>query len=197
MGRFPGEGNGNPLQYSCLENPMDGGAWCRLPSMGSQRVGTTERLHFHFHVGEGLAEAVKRNEEGWIGRVVDARGWDWEGPEPRVWPGLEWVWLRVWSVLGAGPVGIWGPKRPLPSLPPPPAAPVCLAGVGEGPRAAAGCPQLHGPPQIPEPQPLPGREYHLSGPRPTPTKPPFSPSLPRRMGSLPPGQEGFPESPVA
>ena len=26
-GRFSGEGNGNPLQYSCLENPMDGGAW--------------------------------------------------------------------------------------------------------------------------------------------------------------------------
>ena len=26
-GRFPGEGNGNPLQYSCLENTMDRGAW--------------------------------------------------------------------------------------------------------------------------------------------------------------------------
>ena len=26
-GRSPGEGNGNPLQYSCLENPMEGGAW--------------------------------------------------------------------------------------------------------------------------------------------------------------------------
>ena len=26
-GRSPGEGNGSPLQYSCLENPMDGGAW--------------------------------------------------------------------------------------------------------------------------------------------------------------------------
>ena len=26
-GRSPGEWNGNPLQYSCLENPMDGGAW--------------------------------------------------------------------------------------------------------------------------------------------------------------------------
>ena len=26
-GRSLGEGNGNPLQYSCLENPMDGGAW--------------------------------------------------------------------------------------------------------------------------------------------------------------------------
>ena len=26
-GRSPGGGHGNPLQYSCLENPMDGGAW--------------------------------------------------------------------------------------------------------------------------------------------------------------------------
>ena len=37
-GRSPGEGNGNPLQYSCLENPMEGGAG-GLQSMGSQRVG--------------------------------------------------------------------------------------------------------------------------------------------------------------
>ena len=27
LGRSSGEGNGNPLQYSCLENPMDSGAW--------------------------------------------------------------------------------------------------------------------------------------------------------------------------
>ena len=27
LGRSPGEGNGNPLQYSCLENPMERGAW--------------------------------------------------------------------------------------------------------------------------------------------------------------------------
>ena len=27
LGRSPGEGNDNPLQYSCLENPMDRGAW--------------------------------------------------------------------------------------------------------------------------------------------------------------------------
>ena len=33
-----GEGNGNPLQCSCLENPRDRGAWW-LPSMGSHRVG--------------------------------------------------------------------------------------------------------------------------------------------------------------
>jgi len=27
LGRSPGEGNGNPLQYSCLGNPLDGGTW--------------------------------------------------------------------------------------------------------------------------------------------------------------------------
>ena len=36
-GRSPGERNGNPLQYSCLENSMDREAW-QLQSMGSQRV---------------------------------------------------------------------------------------------------------------------------------------------------------------
>ena len=36
-GRAPGEGDGNPLQYSCLENPMDRGAW-QATVMGSQRV---------------------------------------------------------------------------------------------------------------------------------------------------------------
>ena len=37
-GRSPGEGNGNTLQCSCLENPMDGGAWWAMVQ-GSQRVG--------------------------------------------------------------------------------------------------------------------------------------------------------------
>ena len=43
-GRSPGEGNGDPLQYSCLENPMDRGAWqatVRLQSRGSQESDTT------------------------------------------------------------------------------------------------------------------------------------------------------------
>ena len=38
LGRSPGEGNGNPLQYSCLENRMDEESG-RLQSMGSHRVG--------------------------------------------------------------------------------------------------------------------------------------------------------------
>ena len=37
-GRSPGEGNGNPLQYSYLENPMDRGAW-QATVHGSQGVG--------------------------------------------------------------------------------------------------------------------------------------------------------------
>ena len=37
-GRSPGEGNGNPLQYSCLENSMDRGAWVSYSPGGSQRV---------------------------------------------------------------------------------------------------------------------------------------------------------------
>ena len=50
-GRPPGEGNGSPVQYSCLENSMDREAW--LQSTGLQRVGhnwATERAHTHTHI---------------------------------------------------------------------------------------------------------------------------------------------------
>ena len=38
-GKSPGEGNGNPLQYSCLENPMDRGAWQATIYGGHKRAG--------------------------------------------------------------------------------------------------------------------------------------------------------------
>ena len=47
----PGEGNGNPLQYSCLENPMDREAWWAFVR------GVTESdltMHTHMHVQVGL-----------------------------------------------------------------------------------------------------------------------------------------------
>ena len=44
--KFPGEGIGCPLQYSCLENPMDRGAW-QAP-WGHKELDTTEGLTLHF-----------------------------------------------------------------------------------------------------------------------------------------------------
>ena len=40
-GRTPGEGNGNPLQYSCLENPMDRGAWRATVHGVAKELGVT------------------------------------------------------------------------------------------------------------------------------------------------------------
>ena len=50
-GRSPGEGNGNPLHYSCLENPMDGGAWWAtvhgVAKFWTQLSDFTLTFHFH------------------------------------------------------------------------------------------------------------------------------------------------------
>ena len=70
-GRSPGEGNGNPLQYSCLENPMDGGAWwatvhgvakswTQLSDFTSLRCHSSyvsdmcEWSSFHYHCGNNV-----------------------------------------------------------------------------------------------------------------------------------------------
>ena len=45
LGRSPGEGNGNPLQYSCLENPMDRGTWRATIHEVARKSDTTERLN--------------------------------------------------------------------------------------------------------------------------------------------------------
>ena len=48
-GRSPGEGNGNPLQYSCLENPMDRGAW-RATVHG---IAESDMTDFHVQILDG------------------------------------------------------------------------------------------------------------------------------------------------
>ena len=49
LGRSPGEGNGNSLQHSCLENPMDGGAWWAIVHRVAKRwtrLSDFTSLHF-------------------------------------------------------------------------------------------------------------------------------------------------------
>ena len=53
LGRSPGGEHGNPLQHSCLENPMDRGAW-RVQSMRSQRVGHERRGRACTHVAQDM-----------------------------------------------------------------------------------------------------------------------------------------------
>ena len=49
LGRPPGEGNGNPLQYSCLENPMDRGAWWDTVHGVIKSQMWLKRLNMHTH----------------------------------------------------------------------------------------------------------------------------------------------------
>ena len=59
-GGFPGVGNGNPLQYSCLENPMDGGAWgATVHGVAKSRTRLSDFTHSltHSFIGRTDAEA--------------------------------------------------------------------------------------------------------------------------------------------
>ena len=47
--RSPGEGNGNPFQYSCLENPLDRGAW-QATVHGVTKSQTRLSMHAHTHI---------------------------------------------------------------------------------------------------------------------------------------------------
>ena len=49
LGRSPRVGNGNPLQYSCLENPTDRGAWWATVH-GGHKESETEHTHTHIHI---------------------------------------------------------------------------------------------------------------------------------------------------
>ena len=49
VGKIPGEGNGNPLLYFCLGNPMDRGAWWAIVHGVAKGSDTTEHTHTHTH----------------------------------------------------------------------------------------------------------------------------------------------------
>ena len=53
INKYIGEGNGNPLQYSCLENPVDRGAWWAAIYGVAQSRPRLKRLSMHSCIGEG------------------------------------------------------------------------------------------------------------------------------------------------
>ena len=61
LGRSPGERNGNPLQYSCLENPMDRGAWRATIHRVAKRQDMIERVNNNQCQGQTLHQQKNYN----------------------------------------------------------------------------------------------------------------------------------------
>ena len=83
--RSHGEGNGNPLQYSCLENPRDRGAWhwAAVHGVSKSRTWLMDG-HFHFHGFGSAVELVEHRDAVFAGM--------------RVWRSKGRLWSRmVWS----------------------------------------------------------------------------------------------------
>ena len=57
LGRSPGEGNGNPLQYSFLENSMDRGVWrATIHRVAKSQTQLNDGVHTHTHTHTGLSQ---------------------------------------------------------------------------------------------------------------------------------------------
>ena len=98
-GISPGERNGTPLKYSCLENPMDGGAWWATVQEVAKSWTPLSDFTFTFTRGQGWGQADPRVGSGlpgagWVCRKGD-RGFSESGVRPR-WVGL------VQRLLGRG-----------------------------------------------------------------------------------------------
>ena len=68
LGRSPGEGNGNPPQYSCLENPMDGGAWSA--TVHGVTKSWTQLSDFTFFTVRNLSILLRKVQSGMISAVL-------------------------------------------------------------------------------------------------------------------------------
>ena len=76
LGRSPGEGHGNPLQYSCLENPMDGEAWQAIVHEVAKSWTRQKRWSTHACVFKRRAYSVVQKGSGWLGLELLALGED-------------------------------------------------------------------------------------------------------------------------
>ena len=114
----PGGRNDNPLQYSCLENPMDRGAWWAAVHgvaqswTGLKRLSSSsEWLHFHFLlscIGEGNGNPLQcscledpRDGGAWWATIYGVAQ-NWTATELLNWTKLNWKWLSSSSRLQEG-----------------------------------------------------------------------------------------------
>ena len=98
-------GNGNPLQYSCLENPMDGRAWFRLLSMGLRRVGYDWATSLHFtsnYVYNGMERIRKWKSKSLNSVWLFATPWTVACQAPL---SMEFSRSTYWSGLPCPPPG--------------------------------------------------------------------------------------------
>ena len=79
--RSPGGGNGNPLQYSCLVNPMDRGAWWAAVQ-GVARSQTRLSHWAYMHAG---------------GKASEQTGWVACGPQLEIWPAFGLFFTSCWK----------------------------------------------------------------------------------------------------
>ena len=97
LGRSPGEGNGNPLQYSCMENPMDRGAWQAIVHGVTKSWIWLNDKHTHTHTHTKLNMSLwvkapvmwKLSETTYVGKCICP----WMVHANRQNPVEEGVWL--------------------------------------------------------------------------------------------------------
>ena len=103
-GKSPGGGNGSPLQYSCLENSLDRGAWwATVQRVAKSRTQLNDCPRTSGWVRRGVAGEGRRRREG------TGLGWRSSGRRQRFpRPGPPQAGLRDVAGLGCGPTGlIW------------------------------------------------------------------------------------------
>ena len=95
-GRSPGGGHGSPLQYSCLENPMDRGDWQAIVRRVTVRHDWSHLANTHTLKSHGGMEAAERYS------LDTSNSWAFLGPEKerRGWEDIIVVGGPLWMVVG-------------------------------------------------------------------------------------------------
>ena len=116
-GRSPGEGNGNPLQYFCLGNPMDGGSWWAIVHGVSKSQTRLNDFSFNWYTWWCQERTLSLHGRSSLGthhcyhlslfsaRLIWRTTWELGGVF--CWPSAPWLWPR------------WLPRGPLPGSPSP------------------------------------------------------------------------------